>query len=491
MVGVAGLAVGHATAALLGVRRAPVVAVTEWFIDRTPGALIERGISLLGTYDKPVLIGIVGVALLGAFLAAGLLARVSIARAFWIFAALGAIGMLAILTGRGGVTPSATMPVIAGTFTWLLGSQWVFGALESASEPPAARLGRRGLLAIGGIAVVAVAASGVGALFNRTRRQAERARELLRLPMTDPTPPEGTSLKVAEVAPWRTPNDAFYTIHTALAPPTIDPRDYRLRIHGLVDRELTLTYEDLTKRTVAEGWATINCVSNEVGGDLIGNAWWSGVLLSELLKEAGVQPGADAILQTSQDGWTCGTPLAAVTDPDRMALLAFGMNGEPLPLIHGFPVRTIVPGLYGFVSACKWVVDIEVTKFGEFVAYWTDKGWAEQAPVKLSSRIDVPRNEDEVTAGALTIGGSAWAQHTGIERVEVSLDGGAWAAARLGSVPNADTWVQWAFDAQIDPGEHVVRVRAVDAVGEIQTDVVADVVPDGATGLHEVHFTAG
>lgn len=492
VVGLAGLSVGHATAAVLGVRRTPVVAVTEWFIDRAPGSLIETGISWLGRYDKPVVIAVVVVVLLIAFVGAGLLARRSIGRALWIYAALGAVGMIAILTGRGQLTPQATMPVIAGMFTWLLGSHWVFGALDAASrEEPAAHLGRRGLVAVGGMAFLAVASSSVSVLFNRTRNRAELAREMLRLPITNPAAPTGTSLGVADIAPWRTPNDDFYTIHTALAPPTIDPKDYQLRIHGMVDRELVLSYTDLTHRTVAEGWATINCVSNEVGGDLIGNAWWSGVLLSELLAEAGVQPGADAILQTSQDGWTCGTPLSAVTDPDTMALLAFGMNGKPLPLIHGFPVRTIVPGLYGFVSACKWVVDIEVTQFGEFVAYWTDKGWAEQAPVKLASRIDVPRNGEEVPVGPIAIGGSAWEQHTGIERVEISLDGGPWTEARLGEVPNSDTWVQWVWQGEVNKGDHVVRVRAVDALGNIQTDVVADVVPDGATGLHEVAFTAG
>ncbi|MFZ2502936.1 MAG: molybdopterin-dependent oxidoreductase, partial [Nocardioides sp.] len=269
------------------------------------------------------------------------------------------------------------------------------------------------------------------------------------------------------------------------------PDDYLLRIHGLVDKELTFTYAELATRSLEEGWITLNCVSNEIGGDLIGNAWWSGVRLADLLAEARVQPGADAVLQTSHDGWTCGTPLAALTDPDRLAMLALGMNGEPLPVLHGFPVRTIVPGLYGYVSATKWVVDLEVTRFEDFTAYWTDKGWAEQAPVKMSSRIDVPRGGAEVGVGTLDVGGSAWVQHTGVAAVEYALDGGAWQPAELGAVPSIDSWVQWRATVSVDEGDHILRVRATDRNGVVQTDVVTGVLPDGATGLHEVRFTAG
>ena len=228
---------------------------------------------------------------------------------------------------------------------------------------------------------------------------------------------------------WATPADDFYLIHTALAIPAIAPEEWRLRIHGMVDRELVLRFQDLIDRRLTEAWITLNCVSNPVGGDLIGNAWWSGVRLADLLAEAGVRPDADAVLQTSEDGWTCGTPLAALTD-DRDAMLAVAMNGRPLPVEHGFPVRTIVPGLYGFVSATKWVVDLEVTRFDRFEAYWTGKGWAEQAPVRLASRIDVPRSGAGVPAGEVRVGGVAWAQHVGIEGVEVSVDGGAWTERR-------------------------------------------------------------
>jgi DMSO/TMAO reductase YedYZ molybdopterin-dependent catalytic subunit len=223
---------------------------------------------------------------------------------------------------------------------------------------------------------------------------------------------------------------------------------------------------------------------------LIGNAWWSGVLVRGLLEEAGVKAGADAVKQTSRDGWTCGTPLAALTDPDRNAMLAFAMNGEPLPVRHGFPVRMVVPGLYGYVSATKWLVDLEVTSFDRFSAYWTERGWSEKGPVKTQSRIDVPRDGASVPAGTLRLGGSAWAQHTGIEMVEVQVDGGPWQRAELGRVPGDDTWVQWATTVEVEAGEHRVSVRATDRSGYTQTPVRTDVVPDGATGWHSVRFDA-
>lgn len=303
-----------------------------------------------------------------------------------------------------------------------------------------------------------------------------------------PPAPAGASFDgIDGLAPLFTPNDRFYRIDTALSAPTVSPNDWSLRIHGMVDRELTLSYQDLVDRELTEAWVTLCCVSNQVGGELIGNAWWSGVPVRELLAEAGVQDGADAVLQTSQDGWTCGTPLEALTD-DRNALLAVAMNGKPLPVEHGFPVRTVVPGLYGYVSATKWLVDLRVTRFEDVDAYWTERGWSERGPVKTQSRIDVPRPGARVEAGRLRVGGSAWAQHTGIERVEVQLDGGPWRRALLGTVPNVDTWVQWRADLEVDPGTHTLAVRATDRSGYTQTAVQTDVVPDGATGWHTVEF---
>ena len=235
--------------------------------------------------------------------------------------------------------------------------------------------------------------------------------------------------------------------------PAVDPDGWKLRIHGMVDREITITYRELVARRLTQDWVTICCVSNPVGGDLIGNAWWSGVRIAELLREAGVSPGADAVKQTSQDGWTCGTPIEALTD-DRNAMLAVAMNGEPLPLEHGFPVRMIVPGLYGYVSATKWLVDLEVTTFDRFSAYWTDRGWSERGPVKTQSRVDVPRDGANVSAGSVAVRRSRLGPAHRDREGGVPLDGDAWQQADLGRVPGNDTWVQWAGSADVAAGRH-------------------------------------
>lgn len=312
---------------------------------------------------------------------------------------------------------------------------------------------------------------------------------MLRIPgVTQGSVPPRARIGVAGVTPWLTPNDDFYQVHTALAVPAVDPAEWQLRIHGMVEREVVLTYDEVISRGLHEAWTTLNCVSNEVGGPLVGNAWWSGVPTRDLLALAGPRAGADAVLQTSEDGWTCSTPLEALSD-DRGALLTVAMNGEPLPLEHGFPARTIVPGLFGYTSACKWVVDWEVTRFAQVESYWTERGWAEQAPVRLASRIDVPRSNEELVAGPVTVAGVAWHQGVGIAEVQVSLDGGAWTTGRIADPTTDDTWVQWAVALDVGPGPHVVRVRAVDKDGEVQTGVRRDPLPDGATGWHEVEFT--
>jgi DMSO/TMAO reductase YedYZ molybdopterin-dependent catalytic subunit len=284
-----------------------------------------------------------------------------------------------------------------------------------------------------------------------------------------------------------TPAADFYKIDTTITSPSVDPAQWRLRIHGMVERELTLSLEDLLARQRTQAWVTLCCVSNPVGGPLIGNAWWSGVRLAPLLAEAGVQPGADAVLQTSVDDWTCGTPLSVLTD-DRNAMLAVAMNGKPLPIDHGFPVRTIVPGLYGYVSATKWVVDLEVTTMDRAVGYWIPLGWSAQGPVKLMSRIDRPGGD--LAAGDFTFAGVAWEQHTGIAAVEVALDGGAWTPATLARTPGVDTWVQWSATMPVAKGRHRISVRATDKNGQVQTAVQHDVEPNGATGWHTVEFSA-
>jgi DMSO/TMAO reductase YedYZ molybdopterin-dependent catalytic subunit len=496
--GAAGLATSYFAAMVMTIRESPVVAVAELVIRLTPGPMVERAIRILGHHDKAFLVIVLFLVLGLLFAWAGRLAR----RAWWK-----AMLLLTLVAVLGGVAISVQyearvsdlMPIFVGFVTWVVCLSVLTDSLRAAERRAAVAAEpdgvpttpRRGFLV--GAGVMAVASVGVavaGKVLGAGRRHVEESRRLLRLPgVSTPDVPDGVSVDLEGITPWRTPNEKFYLIHTALVPPAIEPKEWQLRIHGMVDRELLLTYEDLMARRFTEGWVTLNCVSNPIGGPLIGNAWWSGVRTDDLLREAGVRTGADAVLQTSDDGWTCGTPLAALTD-DRDAMLAVAMNGQPLPIEHGFPVRTLVPGLYGYVSACKWVVDWEVTRFEDISAYWTGRGWAEQAPVKMSSRIDVPGNGDEVAAGQTRVGGVAWAQHTGISAVEVSLDGGAWQSAETGDAGTVDSWAQWATTLAVEKGDHVLRVRATDNDGMVQTGARADVIPDGATGWHEVSFTA-
>lgn len=499
MAGFVGLATSYAVAMAMSIRESPVVAVAELVIRYTPGDVAERAIGMLGFWDKPALLLGIFLLLGAVFAYAGRAARSSWVWPLVIFAALAGVGAAAVAL-RPGTSVSSYFPVAVGFVTWLVVLSVVTdplgrsaaGADQSQPESEGAvdATRRAFLIRVGVIAALGVVAGGVGRLVGRGRRQLEETRRLLKLTgITEPRTPESARIGVPGVSPWQTSNDDFYLIDTAIVTPTIEPREWRLRIHGMVERELVLTYEDLLDRRRTEAWITLNCVSNRVGGDLIGNAWWGGVRVADLLAEVGVADDADAVLQTSEDGWNCGTPLAALTD-DRDAMLALAMNGRPLPIDHGFPVRTIVPGLYGYVSACKWVVDMEVTRFDRISAFWTQKGWSELGPVKLASRIDVPSSGEEVRAGEVAIAGVAWHQQTGIRGVEISLDGGEWRPAEVAPGPTDDTWVQWAVTAQVQPGDHLVKVRAIGKDGEVQTGVERGVLPDGATGHHEVEFTA-
>lgn len=483
--GWAGLAVAELAARLIGLRETPVEAAGQWVIELTPQPVVKAAIDLLGTWDKPVLLVLTVVVLTLVYAGVGWLAARSVV-GLTAFGVVAAIGALAVLT-RPGMGFAEALVVVLGLVVNLL--VWATTAPPRPDElpgPSPASVQRRTLI----IAALAVAGGAMSRVVGRQRQLTEQARSLLRLPVTKPTPPAGVNAPGVEgVAPWQTPTSQFFRIDTALSPPAVDPATWRLRIHGQVERELTLSLDDLVGRQLTEAWVTISCVSNPVGGDLVGNAWWSGVRIADLLAEAGVTGDADAIYQTSVDGWTCATPLEAVTD-DRDAMLAVAMNGEPLPVEHGFPVRMIVPGLYGFVSATKWITDIEVTRFDRVAGYWTPRGWAEQAPVRLASRIDRPAKGAEVPAGMVAIGGSAWHQQTGIKAVEVAVDEGEWVRAQLASVPSADTWVQWSASVEVEPGEHEVVVRAINADGEVQTDQVRPVAPDGATGRDAHRFTA-
>ena len=485
--GCSGLGVSYLVAALMGVRTDPVTGVAEAIIRLTPGGAVEAAIDLVGQWDKPLLVGGILAFLAAAFWYAGRASATSMVRSQVVFVLLAAVGGAAVLT-RSQARPTDGVPVLAGALVWLLVLPWLTRSLR-VGQPATSESRRSVLVTAGAVLAASAAAAGIGRFLGRGRRRVEATRRLLRLPVTQTPPPPGVETAVAGSPPWKTPNGSFYLIHTAVVIPALNVDDWRLRIHGMVDRELTLSYQDLLDRGLTEAWITLNCVSNEIGGELIGNTWWSGVRIADVLAEVGVQAGADAVKQTSEDGWTCGTPLTALTD-DRNAMLALAMDGVPLPLEHGFPVRMLVPGLYGYVSATKWLVDLEVTRFADFDAFWTDNGWSEQGPVKLASRVDVPRDGETVPAGTLAMAGTAWMQRTGIEAVEVSLDGGPWRPTTLARAPSIDTWVQWRTEAEVEAGDHEVAVRAVSRGGEVQTSVVRDTVPDGATGWHRVGFTA-
>ena len=501
LTGLAGLATSQATVWALRAPNPPVTAVASAVRDLTPGPLAARLVHLVGHLDKPLLLAGTLVVLIVLCAVIGLLSRRHPLLADLSFFLLAVIGLYAV-TRLQDSTIASGLAVVVGLVTWIVVFRFLTTPLLTGTEAaapagtdapdrsvPTASSRRAFLLRTAGTAAVVLVAGAAGRVASGSRRRVEQARKLLRLPVHRGVAPADASVDVDGITPWRTPNEEFYLIHTALTAPSISPNDWQLRIHGMVDRERTYSYHDLIERRLTEAWVTLCCVSNEVGGDLIGNAYWSGVLVRELLAEVGVKDGADAVLQRSHDGWTCGTPLAALTD-DRNAMLALAMNGLPLPIDHGFPVRMVVPGLYGYVSATKWLVDLEVTRFDQFDAYWTRRGWSEKGPVKTQSRIDRPRDGDNVQAGMIRVGGVAWAQHTGIERVEFQLDGGPWHTADLGGVPDLDTWVQWTGLVDVPAGSHRLVVRATDRSGYTQTSVRTDVAPDGATGWHWVSFAA-
>jgi DMSO/TMAO reductase YedYZ molybdopterin-dependent catalytic subunit len=359
-------------------------------------------------------------------------------------------------------------------------------AHPTASDTGPAR--RRFLLALGGTAAVAAVAGVLASTLRGAAAVVSDVRSKLVLPRpAAPAPPipAGAEIQLAGLSPLVTPNRQFYRIDTALRVPLVDPAEWTLKVTGLVEREIELDFATLLAKPLTERHVTIACVSNEVGGDLIGNARWLGWPVRELLAMAGPKAGADMVLSRSTDGWTAGTPLEALTD-SRDALLVVGMNGEPLPLEHGFPVRLIVPGLYGYVSATKWVTELKVTRYADDVAYWTPRGWSERGPIKTSSRIDVPRDGSSATAGTVVFGGVAWDQHTGIGKVELRVNRGVWHQAELAPGISKDTWYQWKLALPLTPGQYEVQVRATALDGVPQVEESAPVAPNGATGFHTV-----
>jgi len=495
----AALAVGAVPAAVAGDTVGPVTAIGNEFVDRYAASLKDLAVALFGQNDKVALVtGIVVVSLLvGAGLGVLAVRRFTFAAAG--FALFGLTGLWAHLTdpAAGIVVPvvSAVVGVIAGVGVLALLLQGVVPGRVVASrtpvDDPTVRIPpRRAFLAATGAAGAAAALAGLGAWSLRGRSRIEAQRDALVLPEPAArTPlPDAGSVDVPGVSPYVTPNADFYRIDTALVTPQVDADSWRLRVTGMVDAPYELTFDELLAMDLVEEPVTLACVSNEVGGDLVGNAVWLGVPLGTLLDRAGVQPGASQVVGRSTDDFTVGFPTRVALD-GRVALVAVGMNGEPLPAAHGYPARLVVAGLYGYVSATKWLTEIELTRLEDFDAYWVPRGWAKEAPVRTQSRIDVPPSGAEVAAGTVAVGGVAWAPDRGIRRVEVSVDEGPWEPARLGAVASDDTWVQWVHRWDAEPGDHVLRCRATDGTGTTQTAERRPPAPDGATGLHTIRVS--
>jgi DMSO/TMAO reductase YedYZ molybdopterin-dependent catalytic subunit len=350
-------------------------------------------------------------------------------------------------------------------------------------------MNRRKFIAVSGTTAAVAAGAGFGgqALSNK-RFTVNTAQVKLGAPAVKPKPlPKNATLKIPGLSSFYTRNADFYRVDTAIAAPQIQPASWQLRIHGMVDKPMTLTFDELMKRPMIDHDVTLTCVSENVGGGYIGNARWQGTLLADILRKAGLQSGAQQIVMRDVNQMNIGVAVDPLMD-GRTALLAVGMNGQPLPQEHGFPVRVVVPGLYGYVSATKWVVDMEVTTFSAFNAYWVQRGWSQQALIKTESRIDVPKANASVAAGKVVIAGVAWAQHRGIEAVEVFADG-TWTPAQLAGQDTIDTWRQWHYSWNATPGQHTIKVRATDKIGHTQTAVNHRTEPNGATGYHTINVT--
>ena len=421
-------------------------------------------------------------------------------------AVFGAIGVVASITRPANGLADA-IPSIVGAFGGYIAyvrlraaaglSPVVWRRKDSLKKHPSdpreqpAGFDRRRFLYTGAVAAGLAAVSGFAGQYLVRRADASASRANVRIPTpadAAPPPPAGADLRIPGLSPFITPTDNFYRVDTALFVPAVDATGWKLRIHGMVDHDMTIDYQQLIARPLIERDITLACVSNEVGGQYIGNARWIGARLKDLLDEAGVHKGATQIVSRSTDGFTVGTPTAVAMD-GRDSMLAVAMNGVPLPLEHGFPVRMIVPGLYGYVSATKWIVDIELTTFQAYSAYWIHRGWAQQAPIKTESRIDTPSSSANVKAGVVPVAGIAWAQHRGIEKVEVKVDDSPWAAADLALQDTVDTWRQWVYRWNAAPGRHYLSVRATDGTGATQTPIPAPPAPNGATGDHTIAVT--
>ena len=496
------LATGELVAGVIVGAPSPLASVGSALIDFAPPGSKEIVVGLFGTNDKPALEIMVGLVVLLAGAGLGVLARTRFEVAAAAVAGIVGVGFLAALrlpeTSFAMAALSAVLQIglALAALNVLLAAATAGSRADQAAGADGGFAGRRGFLlravVLGGLAVIG---GGFGRRMLEGRAvQATNANAEIP-PAVDPAPAPGpdATLNVDGLGPVVTPNDTFYRIDTALITPAVDLASWQLKVTGMVDHELTLTFEQLVELPLIERYVTIACVSNEVGGRLVGNAKWTGVRLSDVLDMAGVQAGATQIVPRSVDGWTAGFPTAWITDPahPRDAMIAVKMNDAPLPAQHGFPARLIVPGLYGYVSATKWLSEIQLTTLTAVDAYWVPRGWAKEAPILTQSRIDVPRSGANVDAGPVAIAGVAWAPDRGIEKVEVAIDGGDWQAATLATEIAPATWVQWKYAWQATSGNHVIEVRATDGTGEVQTADATPPPPDGARGHHTISVHVG
>lgn len=534
MAGLVGLGSAQLVAVLIDPGSAPMLAVGSTVIDLTPQPVKQWAIATFGSADKLFLMSVIGVVAAALFAVAGLLSRVSVGRGASVVGAVGAVCIAAAVARPSASVWWALPSLIAAAVATgvlvrlrrpLLGSSPPDAVRPSPDaclpspdahfpstapnavpvddsqpvhldpEPPQAEHGanrhdRRSFLKLGSAAAAIGAVSLVAGQWLIANAQKAVRIALPRASAPLPELPTGLEATVDGISGFRTPNDAFYRVDTALTVPSIDPDEWTLTIDGDVENPLVLSLADLTKYEVIERDITMTCVSNEVGGPYVGAARWLGVRVSDVLADAGVRGGVDQILSRDVDGMTISTPIEALTD-GREALLAFGMNGAQLPREHGFPVRLVTPRLYGFVGSTKWLTSLTATTYAKQEAYWTARGWDIDGTIHTQSRIDVPKALQEVAAGKPAfIGGVAWAQGRGISKVEVQVGDGPWQQATLGPDAGIDYWRQWYLLWTPQPGQQRLQVRATDGAGAVQTEQKAPPYPGGATGRQSLLVTS-